>query len=106
MIDFLIQYAEAIGVMASVLVLISFVLNGEKRIRVANIFGAVLFVIYGLLIQAYSIWILNGILIVLQFYKVYKIKQHKQRARELPVAMFYNHNNAKIQKILREVNKK
>lgn len=65
--------SELIGVLASVFVLISFVLNGEKNIRIANIAGAVLFVIYGIQIGAFSIWFLNGILILVHFYKLYKI---------------------------------
>jgi len=39
-----------------------------------NIFGAILFVIYGLLIDALSIWLLNGILIFVQLYYLLKIK--------------------------------
>lgn len=46
---------EIIGVIASVIVLISFVMNGEKKIRIINIIGALLFVIYGILINAFSV---------------------------------------------------
>lgn len=50
---------EIIGVIASVIVLISFVMNAEKKIRIINIIGALLFVIYGILINAFSVWFLN-----------------------------------------------
>jgi len=56
---------EIIGTMASAVVLFSFLASGEKRIRFINIFGALLFVIYGLLIHAFSVWFMNGALILI-----------------------------------------
>lgn len=56
---------ELIGVSGSVLVLISFLFSNEIKIRLVNIIGALLFVIYGLCIQALSVWLLNGILILI-----------------------------------------
>ena len=44
-------------------VLLSFVITGERKIRMINIVGAITFVIYGLLIHALSIWLLNAILV-------------------------------------------
>lgn len=55
---------EIVGTIASVIVLLSFIATKEKRIRIINIFGAALFVLYGLLINAFSVWLLNGILIL------------------------------------------
>lgn len=55
---------EFLGTIASVIVLLSFIATEEKRIRIINIFGAALFVLYGLLINAFSVWLLNGILIL------------------------------------------
>jgi uncharacterized protein with PQ loop repeat len=55
---------EILGTIASVIVLLSFIATEEKRIRIINIFGAALFVLYGLLIHAFSVWLLNGILIL------------------------------------------
>ena len=59
---------EIIGISASLLVLISFLFKNERSIRLVNIFGAVMFVIYGLMINALSIWLLNGILIFIHLY--------------------------------------
>lgn len=59
---------ELIGTLASVLVLISFLMRGEKKIRIINIVGALLFVIYGILINAFSVWFLNGALILIHLY--------------------------------------
>jgi hypothetical protein len=59
---------EILGTLASVLVLISFLMRGEKRIRIINIVGALLFVIYGILINAFSVWFLNSALILIHLY--------------------------------------
>ena len=63
---------EVIGTLASVLVLMSFLFTGEKRIRIANIFGAALFVVYGLLIGAFSVWFLNGALLIVHIVRLCK----------------------------------
>lgn len=63
---------ESIGTLASVLVLMSFLFSGEKKIRIANIFGAMLFVIYGVLIDAFSVWFLNGALLIVHTIKLFK----------------------------------
>lgn len=61
---------ELIGTLASIIVLISFIARGESKIRIINIIGALIFVIYGLLINAFSIWFLNGMLILIHLYKI------------------------------------
>jgi len=61
---------EILGTIASVLVLISFLMKGEKKIRLVNIFGASCFVIYGILINAFSVWFLNGTLLLIHIYKL------------------------------------
>ncbi len=63
---------EIIGTIASIIVLLSFLMKGEKRIRLINILGALVFVIYGVLIGAFSIWFLNSILVVIHIYKLIK----------------------------------
>lgn len=68
---------ELIGVIASVMVLISFIMNGEEKIRIINIIGALLFVVYGLLIGAFSVWFLNGTLLFVHIDKLLKLKGFK-----------------------------
>lgn len=72
---------ELIGIIASVMVLISFIFKSENKIRTVNIFGATLFVIYGFLINSFSVWFLNLILIVVHCYNLFirgKIKNEKK----------------------------
>ena len=66
---------EIIGVLASVIVLISFLMKNIKFIRIINIVGAVLFVIYGLWIDSIATWFLNGALIVIHL--IYLIKNKR-----------------------------
>ncbi len=66
---------EIIGTIASIFVLISFLMKGERKIRLVNIIGATLFVVYGLLINAFSVWFLNGALLFVHIHKLIKLKK-------------------------------
>lgn len=63
---------EILGTLASIIVLVSFLTQNVKKIRIINIFGCILFVIYGLLINAFSVWFLNGALCLIHLYKLFK----------------------------------
>lgn len=65
---------ESIGVAASFAVLISFIFTDQCKIRLANIVGALLFVIYGVLIGSLSVWGLNLILIFVHVFKLTKMR--------------------------------
>lgn len=62
---------EILGTIASVIVLISFLMKSEKNIRLVNIIGAMIFVIYGICINAFSVWFLNGSLCLVHIYRLY-----------------------------------
>lgn len=66
---------EVIGVLASVIVLISFLMKNIKLIRIINIVGAVLFVIYGICIHSIATGFLNGALIVIHLIYLIKNKE-------------------------------
>ena len=70
---------EILGIVATLFVLLSFSLKGELKIRFVNSFGAMLFVIYGVLIQAWSIWILNIALLMIHIY--FLVKPHRKSVR-------------------------
>lgn len=63
---------EEIGTIASIIVLISFLCKSERKIRIINIIGALLFVIYGAFIGSFAVWFLNGALILIHLYKLLK----------------------------------
>ena len=54
---------EIIGLLATLFVLMSFLMNDIRRVRVINIIGAALFVVYGYLVGAFSTSLLNALLI-------------------------------------------
>lgn len=65
---------EILGTLASVVVLISFLMKGETKIRLVNIIGAICFVVYGIMINAFSVWFLNGSLCIIHIIKLLKNK--------------------------------
>ena len=66
---------ELFGILGTVLILIGFLSDSEKRIRIFDMAGSALFVLYGVLIGAYSNILLNGILIIVHIFKLRKIGQ-------------------------------
>ncbi len=66
---------EIIGIAGTLFVLLSFLMKDLIKVRIINIVGAVLFVVYGLLIGALSTWLLNGILVIIHI--VYLLKGNK-----------------------------
>lgn len=64
---------EIWGIVATLFVLTSFLCNEEKYIRMVNIVGALIFVGYGIALQAHSVWLLNGILVIVHIIKLRRI---------------------------------
>lgn len=67
------NWFELIGIAGTLFVLLSFLMKDLKKVRIINIIGAVLFVVYGILIKALSTWLLNLILIIVHI--VYLMKE-------------------------------
>lgn len=70
MIDF-------IGYAASFFVVLSFILKNITYIRLTNLVGCVLFVIYGIFIKSIPIILPNGLLIFIQLYYILFKKEKK-----------------------------
>ena len=68
---------ELIGYAASMFIAISLMMKSLIRLRVINGLGALIFVIYGILIRAYPVVILNGIIVLIDLY--YLIKTLRQQ---------------------------
>lgn len=73
---------EILGTFASVMVLISFLMRSEKRIRAVNIIGALILVVYGFGIGAFSVWFLNGALCIVHTYRLLKLKRENKKRSE------------------------
>lgn len=66
---------ELFGILGTVLILIGFLSDSEKKIRIFDMAGSALFVTYGILIGAYSNILLNGILIIVHIFKLRKLRK-------------------------------
>ena len=73
---------EVIGIVASVMIVVSFFVNGEKTIRAANIAGSAVFIIYGVLIGSFSVIFLNSASIIVNTIKIYKINKERKSNEE------------------------
>lgn len=68
---------EIFGILAGVLVLISFLMKGEKKIRIINIFGASIFIFYGILLKSVSVTLLNIGLVLVHIVKLAQMRKNK-----------------------------
>ena len=63
---------EIIGITGTTFVLLAFMQNEERQIRMLDLIGAILFCIYGALTKTYSTAFLNLMLVGIQLYKLFK----------------------------------
>lgn len=61
---------EILGILAGIVVLLSFIPQNLKYIRIINIIGCILFVIYGIGINSISIWLTNSGLGIIHIYQL------------------------------------
>ena len=71
---------EWLGIVASAFVLISFLTSNQIRTRIINLVGCVVFVIYGLILPAYSTAFMNAALIIVHI--IYLTKDFKARKKQ------------------------
>ena len=67
----MIESVEYIGFVATVFILLSFVMDGNK-LRVVNSIGALLWFLYGIITNGYSIMFLNLCVILIHIFKLWK----------------------------------
>lgn len=70
-------WLEMVGYSGSILVAISLMMKSLLRLRLINLAGAAVFVIYGLLIGAYPVALLNGLIVGIDLY--YLIQMWRQK---------------------------
>ena len=80
---------EWLGLVASAIVLISFLTSNQIKTRIINMAGCIAFVIYGLLLPAYSTAFMNFALVIVHivFLTKHFIKRRKEKNSE------HNENN-------------
>ena len=80
---------ELIGIVASIFLLVSMIFRttsykGSLFMRIFNLIGSAVFVVYGLLLPAYSTAFLNCILLFINGYYLIEliIKEHKKNIKD------------------------
>lgn len=72
---------EWLGIVASTIILISFLTSNQVKTRIINMVGCVVFVVYGILLPAYSTAFMNGALFIVHivFLTKYFIGRRKEK---------------------------
>lgn len=73
-------FREILGTAASLLVMLSYMVDGIK-LRIINIIGSIVFVIYGIMLGGISIIVLNSVTIFIHLY--YILKEVKGDGRKI-----------------------
>lgn len=68
-----IDSVELIGYLGSILVAVSLMMRSLLRLRIINLFGALFFTIYGVLLGAYPVAFLNGLIVYIDLYYLFQM---------------------------------
>ena len=74
---------ELVGYIASALIAVSLMMSSILRLRVINMIGGAAFSVYGLLIGAYPVAVVNGLIVAVNVYHVGKMLRAKEYFRLL-----------------------
>ncbi len=74
-----ISITEWVGYLASLLLIVSFMMKDVKTLRLINSMGAIVFVIYGVMLNtSYPIIITNAFILGANMYYLYKMKKEEK----------------------------
>ena len=100
-------YLEYLGYVASGIVVLSMIMNSIIKFRWINLLGASLFLVYGFMLHAIPICILNAVIILVNIYYLASIYSKKEvfeileiNAESEYLKRFLKFHNVRIQKIL------
>lgn len=80
---------EIFGTLATLIILVSFLQTTTLRIRIVNSIGSLMFVIYGLTIGAFSVWLLNGMCILINVYYILKYVRESAQSYKGAIVIGY-----------------
>jgi hypothetical protein len=78
-------WSELIGYGASALIAVSLMMSSILRLRLINLAGAAAFATYGLLIHAYPVAVLNGIIVLVNGFYLLKLLRAREYFQLLPL---------------------
>ena len=70
---------ELLGYIATFFVAASFLFKAIVHLRIVNSIGAILFVIYSVIIAAYPVALLNGFLVFVNVYQLWLLKKENNK---------------------------
>ncbi|HUW05793.1 MAG TPA: YgjV family protein [Williamwhitmania sp.] len=73
-----ISFVELLGYVASIITAISLLMSSIIKLRWFNLFGSLVFSIYGFVILAYPVALFNGFIVFVNIYYLYKIYSRKE----------------------------
>jgi hypothetical protein len=79
------EWQEIVGYTGSVLIALSLMMKNIVRLRKVNLFGASTFAIYGLLVNAYPVLVLNSFIAFVDIYYLVDIYRKKDAFNLMPV---------------------
>ncbi len=82
------SFIEILGYIASVLVALSLMMSNILRLRIINAIGALAFSIYGLIIHAYPVAVVNGWIFFVDIYYLIKMMSEKDSFELFEVRSF------------------
>lgn len=69
--------SEILGYLASIFVATSLLMSDIKWLRYVNSIGCILFVIYGIIIHAYPVAVMNAFCVLINLYYLWKLNRPK-----------------------------
>lgn len=89
------SYYEIVGYVGSFLVALSLSMKNIRLLRRINLIGASTFATYGILIGAIPVFMLNGFIVLIDIYYLYKMYRTKELFQMVPV-LDKKHNYLKL----------
>lgn len=68
---------EWVGYAASIMIAISLIMTDIVKLRIINSIGCILFTIYGFMVKAYPVGIINAFIFFVNIYYLYKFYKEK-----------------------------
>ena len=100
-IGFVLNSKDAIGYAASFLVCFSLCIKHIKGLRIVNMIGSIIFIIYGFLISARPVMVLNGFAVIVNIYYLLQIKNEAGRSDVFDVLFVDSIENDILQRFVR-----
>ena len=79
------HWTQIIGYSGSFLIALSLSMKSISRLRKINLIGASTFAIYGLLVQAYPVFVLNSFISAVDIYYLLQMRRQKDYFELLPI---------------------